>query len=172
MHAFHSIQTTEYSKTIPHEREYVCWLLLLARIRNSNTFTEEEQSIVGIYDSINANKSQQMKECLGNNCQWILCLLCLHVGKSFSNMKADMHNTKSCENVIRETERLSSVFCCRSIQHNTDCLWTSGNTSWMVYGIRTLDRSLRPTEGNKSLKAWKQCDRRKGTDIKLFKDCK
>jgi hypothetical protein len=172
MHAFHSIQSTEYTKTIPHEREYVYLLLLLARIRNNNTFIEEEQSIVGIYDSINPNKSQRMKECLGSNCQWILCLLCLHMGKSFCNMKADMPNMKTCENMIRETERLSSAFCCRSIQHNIDCLWTSGNTSWMVYGVRTLDRSLRATEGSKRLKARKKCDRRKGTDIKLFKDYK
>ena len=42
-HAFHSIQSTEYSKAIPREREYVCLLLLLARIRNSNTFIEEEK---------------------------------------------------------------------------------------------------------------------------------
>lgn len=111
-----------------------------------------------------------MKECLGSNCQWILCLLCLHMRKYSCNPTADMPNTKSCENVIREIEWLSSVFCCRSIQHNTDRLWTSGNTSWMVYGIRTLHRSLLGTESSRLLKARKQCDRRKGADIKLFND--
>jgi hypothetical protein len=71
------------------------------------------------------------------------------------------YTRKSCENVIRETEWRSSVFCCRSIQHNTDCLWTSDNTSWMVYGIRTLDCSLRATEGSKRLTVRKQYYRRK-----------
>jgi len=111
-----------------------------------------------------------MKKCLGSDCQWVLCLLCLRMGKYFCNIKADMPNMKSCENVIKETEWFSSVFCCRSIQHNTDRLWISGNTSWTVYGIQTLDRSLRGIDGSRRLKARKECDRRKGTDTKLFND--
>jgi hypothetical protein len=163
MNAFHSIQSAEYSKTITYEREYeyVCLLLLLARIRYNNTFIEEERSVVGIYDSINANKSKRMKECLGSNCQWILWLFsCVYIRENPSATwklicpiwnHARMWQTD--RQIDRQTEWLSSVFCCRSIQHHTDCLWTSGNTSWMVYGIRTLDHSLRVTEDSKCLKA-------------------